>query len=195
MASPNVMPTASTTGNNSDLPHQPSLCSSLSTLLTDLQNQNILPFSPPYLNESSSIEGAGATRAADDEVWAEEEEAGMSLEDYLTKAGAVREEDVMINNKRSRRRRRGGEEGFPVDKATQQKRRRMIKNRESAARSRERKQAYMIELESLVSQLEEENARLRTEQVQQSKERFKEMSIYLIADLIYVINQSRKHVH
>lgn len=52
----------------------------------------------------------------------------------------------------------------PVDKATLQKQRRMIKNRESAARSRERKQAYTSELEYLVQQLEEENARLLDEE-------------------------------
>lgn len=34
-------------------------------------------------------------------------------------------------------------EEVPVDKATQQKQRRMIKNRESAARSRERKQVSL----------------------------------------------------
>lgn len=105
----------------------------------------------------------------------------MTLEDFLTKAGAVREEDVriqvmggaggygvdaMINGQfqappmqgpsvdgpiaafgngingrvsgAGRGKRRAVEE--PVDKATQQKQRRMIKNRESAARSRERKQ-------------------------------------------------------
>ncbi|XP_074565721.1 bZIP transcription factor 27-like isoform X2 [Curcuma longa] len=38
---------------------------------------------------------------------------------------------------------------------------RMIKNRESAARSRARKQAYTIELESEVSHLKEENAKLQ----------------------------------
>ncbi|KAJ0879130.1 putative transcription factor bZIP family [Helianthus annuus] len=37
----------------------------------------------------------------------------------------------------------------------------MIKNRESAARSRARKQAYTHELENKVSRLEEENERLR----------------------------------
>ncbi|KAI4370730.1 hypothetical protein MLD38_019046 [Melastoma candidum] len=37
----------------------------------------------------------------------------------------------------------------------------MIKNRESAARSRARKQAYTNELENKVSCLEEENERLR----------------------------------
>ncbi|KAJ6930877.1 hypothetical protein NC652_014407 [Populus alba x Populus x berolinensis] len=45
----------------------------------------------------------------------------------------------------------------PLDKAAQQRQRRMIKNRESAARSRERKQAYQVELESLAVRLEEEN--------------------------------------
>lgn len=45
----------------------------------------------------------------------------------------------------------------PLDKAAQQRQRRMIKNRESAARSRERKQAYQAELESLAVKLEEEN--------------------------------------
>ncbi|GLT27905.1 hypothetical protein SLA2020_028710 [Shorea laevis] len=68
----------------------------------------------------------------------------------------------------------------PVDKATQQKQRRMIKNRESAARSRERKQAYTIELESLVTQLEEENARLLREEAELNKERFQQLMKNLI---------------
>ncbi|KAJ9544383.1 hypothetical protein OSB04_024090 [Centaurea solstitialis] len=41
----------------------------------------------------------------------------------------------------------------------------MIKNRESAARSRARKQAYTHELENKVSRLEEENERLRRQKV------------------------------
>ncbi|WOL03527.1 ABSCISIC ACID-INSENSITIVE 5-like protein 2 isoform X2 [Canna indica] len=53
----------------------------------------------------------------------------------------------------------------PVDRAALQRQKRMIKNRESAARSRERKQAYIAELESLVAQLEEENAQLLRSQV------------------------------
>lgn len=63
----------------------------------------------------------------------------------------------------------------PVDKATQQKQRRMIKNRESAARSRERKQAYTVELESLVTQLEEEHAKLLKEVDELNKERLKQL--------------------
>ncbi|CAK9154140.1 unnamed protein product [Ilex paraguariensis] len=51
----------------------------------------------------------------------------------------------------------------PLDKAAQQRQKRMIKNRESAARSRERKQAYQVELESIAVRLEEENERLLKE--------------------------------
>ncbi|GAB2228810.1 hypothetical protein Droror1_Dr00022941 [Drosera rotundifolia] len=50
----------------------------------------------------------------------------------------------------------------PVDKSAERRQKRMIKNRESAARSRARKQAYTNELENKVSRLEEENERLRT---------------------------------
>ncbi|KAL2324640.1 hypothetical protein Fmac_023698 [Flemingia macrophylla] len=52
-----------------------------------------------------------------------------------------------------------------LDKAAQQRQRRMIKNRESAARSRERKQAYQVELESLAVRLEDENDMLIKEKV------------------------------
>nr|XP_027092012.1 G-box-binding factor 4-like isoform X1 [Coffea arabica] len=51
----------------------------------------------------------------------------------------------------------------PMDKAAQQRQRRMIKNRESAARSRERKQAYQVELEAMAVRLEEENEQLLKE--------------------------------
>lgn len=93
----------------------------------------------------------------------------MTLEDFLTKAGAVREEDVRVpvvgyggqfqmqsqgveapmvvygngSGTAGRGKRRAVEE--PLDKATQQKQRRMIKNRESAARSRERKQVNFFQ--------------------------------------------------
>ncbi|CAL5379683.1 unnamed protein product [Camellia sinensis] len=175
-----------------------------------------------------------------DEVWKEivegsggggaNREPEMTLEDFLTKAGAVSEEDVRIpvisqapagfgadsmmnaaqfqappplqnetggygvdsvgfgngidgrmvavagggNGGGGGRGKRRTVEEPPMDKATQQKQRRMIKNRESAARSRERKQAYTVELESLVTQLEEENSRLLREEAEQSKERFKQ---------------------
>ncbi|ESR47708.1 BZIP domain-containing protein [Citrus sinensis] len=63
----------------------------------------------------------------------------------------------------------------PLDKAAQQRQRRMIKNRESAARSRERKQAYQVELESLAVRLEEENEQLLKEKAERTKERYKQL--------------------
>ncbi|KAM1973716.1 hypothetical protein FF1_020108 [Malus domestica] len=157
----------------------------------------------------------------------------MTLEDFLTRARAVREKDVNVtasgvpigygqfqvqpppppppppppaaqgqlvyaNGTTSGGGGRGGGGGgragkrrvvqeAPLDKATQQKQRRMIKNRESAARSRERKQAYTVELESLVTQLEEENARLLRQQAEQKKERFKR----LMENLIPIVEKRR----
>ncbi|KAF7831500.1 ABSCISIC ACID-INSENSITIVE 5-like protein 3 isoform X1 [Senna tora] len=52
------------------------------------------------------------------------------------------------------------------EKALERRLRRKIKNRESAARSRARKQAYHNELVGKVSHLEEENSRLKKEKVQ-----------------------------
>ncbi|KAL9332086.1 hypothetical protein ACSQ67_001696 [Phaseolus vulgaris] len=49
----------------------------------------------------------------------------------------------------------------PVEKVVERRQRRMIKNRESAARSRARKQAYTVELEAELNQLKEENTQLR----------------------------------
>ncbi|KAL2581524.1 hypothetical protein AAZV13_15G189100 [Glycine max] len=51
------------------------------------------------------------------------------------------------------------------EKTVERRQKRMIKNRESAARSRARKQAYTNELENKVSRLEEENERLRKQKV------------------------------
>ncbi|KAL4556066.1 hypothetical protein LXL04_038706 [Taraxacum kok-saghyz] len=163
----------------------------------------------------------------------------MTLEDFLTKAGAVREEDVVklppvsasaVVSEYSgvvdpiicagagavdaasfqvmpqqhmqfgsaigtsagtsggvRGKRKVVVEDPPVDKATQQKQRRMIKNRESAARSRERKQAYTVELEALVTQLEEEHARLLKEVDELNKERLKQ----LMKNLVPVLEKRR----
>lgn len=47
-----------------------------------------------------------------------------------------------------------------VERTVERRQKRMIKNRESAARSRARKQAYTNELENKVARLEEENKRL-----------------------------------
>ncbi|KAJ4716974.1 G-box-binding factor 4-like [Melia azedarach] len=278
MASSKVMATTSTT--NTDLPCQPSICPSLSSMLADFQNQDQNPGDPQALGsmnmddllkniystptpEQVELNGASMTREGGlmfngsnnngsndnksvDDVWKQIVAGGgdqrrggagdeeMTLEDFLTKAGAVREEDVraygnnnnnntnnnennnsnhntndnVVNNNNNNsnnnsnqvvvlgpgggggggRKRRVVEEP-PMDKATQQKQRRMIKNRESAARSRERKQAYTVELESLVTQLEEENARLVREELQaeQTKERFKQ----LMENLIPVVEKRR----
>lgn len=170
----------------------------------------------------------------------------MTLEDFLTKAGAVREEDVRLGGGGGgalvpggyavnggggggqfgmevafdgrmvvgggvsavpvpvpvpvqvsvvgggggggggRGKRRAIEEPL-LDKATQQKQRRMIKNRESAARSRERKQAYTVELETLVTNLEEENAKLLKEEADHQKERFE----LLMQNLIPVVEKRK----
>ncbi|XVE55146.1 hypothetical protein DITRI_Ditri03aG0136900 [Diplodiscus trichospermus] len=75
----------------------------------------------------------------------------------------------------------------PLDKAAQQRQRRMIKNRESAARSRERKQAYQVELESLAVKLEEENEWLLKEKAERTKERFKQ----LMEKVIPVVERQR----
>ncbi|CAL0309539.1 unnamed protein product [Lupinus luteus] len=118
----------------------------------------------------------------------QQQQQHMTLEEFLTnKAGASDEHEYEhdgaivpvvgigigvspestsgIRRRKRGEMKKGMEEHEPVlDKATFQKHKRMIKNRESAARSRERKQAYIVELESLVTQLEEENKLLLREQ-------------------------------
>ncbi|WCJ41817.1 Protein ABSCISIC ACID-INSENSITIVE 5 [Euphorbia peplus] len=59
----------------------------------------------------------------------------------------------------------------PPEVVVERRQRRMIKNRESAARSRARKQAYTVELELELTQLKEENAKLRqlVEEIEQNR--------------------------
>lgn len=54
--------------------------------------------------------------------------------------------------------------GASMEKAMERRHKRMIKNRESAARSRERKQAYTLELEAEIVKLKEINQQLQKEQ-------------------------------
>ncbi|CAN6438823.1 unnamed protein product [Victoria cruziana] len=152
----------------------------------------------------------------------------MTLEDFLAKAGLVRDEEVAggggsggfgaaaagafggaTSGDESFRRRFGfGEEvegaarakrkaaaaaaalSEPVDRAAQQRQRRMIKNRESAARSRERKLAYTMDLQSTVSQLEEENAQLVREQMEQKQRRYKQWLAARVGVFYFSINKA-----
>uniref|UniRef100_A0ACD5YBF0 Uncharacterized protein n=1 Tax=Avena sativa TaxID=4498 RepID=A0ACD5YBF0_AVESA len=61
----------------------------------------------------------------------------------------------------------GGGDGV-VEKTVERRQKRMIKNRESAARSRARKQAYTNELENKIARLEEEIQHLKDLKVQKS---------------------------
>ncbi|WVZ65180.1 hypothetical protein U9M48_014589 [Paspalum notatum var. saurae] len=61
---------------------------------------------------------------------------------------------------------RGRRNGGGVEKVVERRQRRMIKNRESAARSRARKQAYTMELEAEVQKLKEINQELERKQAQ-----------------------------
>ncbi|KAF8719646.1 hypothetical protein HU200_024389 [Digitaria exilis] len=123
-----------------------------------------LPLPPP----PAPAAGARARRAG---------AAEMTLEDFLARdSGAARAAAVEANmalgfpdgdaagvgGVRGSRKRAMVD---PEDRAVMQRQKRMIKNRESAARSRDRKQAYVAELESQVTQLEEEQAELLAEQV------------------------------
>ncbi|XP_027105950.1 ABSCISIC ACID-INSENSITIVE 5-like protein 5 isoform X1 [Coffea arabica] len=61
---------------------------------------------------------------------------------------------------------RGRRSSSTLEKQVERRRRRMIKNRESAARSRARKQAYTLELEAEVAKLKELNEELQKKQVE-----------------------------
>ncbi|GMI83133.1 ABSCISIC ACID RESPONSIVE ELEMENTS-BINDING PROTEIN 2 [Hibiscus trionum] len=62
-----------------------------------------------------------------------------------------------------------GRKSCTVEKVAERRQRRMIKNRESAARSRARKQAYTTELEEEVAKLKEENQELEKKHAQMMK--------------------------
>ncbi|KAI4336982.1 hypothetical protein L6164_015447 [Bauhinia variegata] len=61
---------------------------------------------------------------------------------------------------------RGRKGGGAMEKVIERRQRRMIKNRESAARSRARKQAYTMELEAEIAKLKEENQELQRKQTE-----------------------------
>ncbi|RWR87803.1 ABSCISIC ACID-INSENSITIVE 5-like protein 6 [Cinnamomum micranthum f. kanehirae] len=66
------------------------------------------------------------------------------------------------------------------DAVVSQHHQRMIKNRESAARSRERKQAYNLELEGMIKILTDENEQLKRQEVEDTKKRLKQLMETLI---------------
>ncbi|CAO2182270.1 unnamed protein product [Urochloa humidicola] len=70
----------------------------------------------------------------------------------------------MVRNGGGNARKRDSPEDGCTEKTVERRQRRMIKNRESAARSRARKQAYTVELEAELNHLKEENARLKAEE-------------------------------
>ncbi|CAM0943918.1 unnamed protein product [Alopecurus aequalis] len=59
-----------------------------------------------------------------------------------------------------------GRKAPAMEKVVERRQRRMIKNRESAARSRQRKQSYMMELETEVAKLKERNEELQRKQAE-----------------------------
>ncbi|CAJ1963583.1 unnamed protein product [Sphenostylis stenocarpa] len=114
-----------------------------------------------------------------DEVVAATESQDMSVTLHDLLLTSVARNDAVPPSHGGRGKRKAVEEPV-VDKATLQKQRRMIKNRESAARSRERKQAYTVELESLVTILEQEKARLLKEEADRRRQRFNQLMEWLI---------------
>ncbi|BBH05165.1 Basic-leucine zipper transcription factor family protein [Prunus dulcis] len=62
----------------------------------------------------------------------------------------------------------------PPEVVVERRQRRMIKNRESAARSRARKQAYTVELEAELNQLKEENTKLKQNVAESEQKRKQE---------------------
>ncbi|KAK8921694.1 Protein ABSCISIC ACID-INSENSITIVE 5 [Platanthera zijinensis] len=88
--------------------------------------------------------------------------AGVSS-DGMGDSGGVLLDGIGSGGGRKRLADGAGEVGIG-EVVVERRQRRMIKNRESAARSRARKQAYTVELEAELNHLKEENARLREEE-------------------------------
>ncbi|KAL0812413.1 hypothetical protein Bca101_068856 [Brassica carinata] len=102
----------------------------------------------------------------------------MNTFDYPKMPQQQHNQDEMVEG--STRRKRGRVMVEAMDKAAAQRQKRMIKNRESAARSRERKQAYQVELETLAAKLERENEQLLKEIEEKTRERYKNLMEQLI---------------
>ncbi|XP_016472325.2 ABSCISIC ACID-INSENSITIVE 5-like protein 5 [Nicotiana tabacum] len=74
-----------------------------------------------------------------------------------------------------------------VEKVVERRQRRMIKNRESAARSRARKQAYTMELEAEVAKLKEEN-----EELQKKQEEMLEMQKNQVMEMMNLQREAKR---
>uniref|UniRef100_J3MTR4 BZIP domain-containing protein n=1 Tax=Oryza brachyantha TaxID=4533 RepID=J3MTR4_ORYBR len=82
---------------------------------------------------------------------------------------------------------RGRRSGGIEEKVVERRQRRMIKNRESAARSRARKQAYTMELEAEVQKLKEQNMELQKKQeemMEMQKNLFPEMQKNQVSEVV-----------
>lgn len=88
---------------------------------------------------------------------------GMSAMTQAEMMNCIGNGGVVRNGGGGARKRDFPEDGC-TEKTVERRQRRMIKNRESAARSRARKQAYTVELEAELNHLKEENERLRAEE-------------------------------
>ncbi|XP_042444498.1 bZIP transcription factor TRAB1-like isoform X1 [Zingiber officinale] len=80
---------------------------------------------------------------------------------------------------------RGRRSSGAIEKVMERRQRRMIKNRESAARSRARKQAYTLELEAEVVNLKEQNEELLKKQTEM-------MEMQKNQQILQIINQQNK---
>ncbi|CAL5081766.1 unnamed protein product [Urochloa decumbens] len=85
---------------------------------------------------------------------------------------------------------RGRRNGGGVEKVVERRQRRMIKNRESAARSRARKQAYTMELEAEVQKLKEMNQELERKQDRQTFMRLGFLDVLIVLIIHFFIMQA-----
>lgn len=132
-----------------DLPQQAQWMSYQFPLINpQQQQQNMLPFFVPGQSVQQSIPIGGDLMI--DEAYPETQ---MTMSTSPLMGG------TSSDTQTPGRKRRAPDE--VTERTVERRQKRMIKNRESAARSRARKQAYTHELENKVSRLEEENERLR----------------------------------
>ncbi|CAN6586892.1 unnamed protein product [Malus baccata var. baccata] len=95
--------------------------------------------------------------------------------------------DMGLDGLRGRKR---GLDG-PVEKVVERRQRRMIKNRESAARSRARKQAYTVELEAELNHLREENSHLKQALAELERKRKQQFRAQKVKEKLRVLRRSK----